>query len=102
MIFIFSDKPNFVKDNNFQEKIKQELKSQKFSYSKFAISIMPVFDKNIFVSEPMYIAQTIITDQLDIFRESQVLYSQVFNYLKYSRNGSNIIDIKIKIEKLWE
>lgn len=102
MIFIFSDKPNFVKDNNFQEKIKQELKSQKFSYNKLAISIVPVFDKNIFVSEPMYIAQTIVVDQLDVFRESQVLYSQVFNYLKYSRNGSNIIDIKIKIEKLWE
>lgn len=100
MIFIFSDKPNIVKENNFQDKIKQELKSQKFSYNKFAISIVPIFDKNIFVSEPMYIAQTIVTDQLDLFRESQTLYSQVFNYLKYSRNGSNIIDIKIKIEKL--
>lgn len=100
MIFIFSDKPNIVKENNFQDKIKQELKSQKFSYNKLAISIIPVFDKNIFLSEPIYIAQTIVTDQLDIPRESQALYSQVFNYLKFSRNGSNIIDIKIKIEKL--
>ena len=100
MIFIFSDKPNFVKENNFQDKIKQELKAQQLSYNKLAISIIPVFDKNIFLSEPMYIAQTIVTDQLDIPRESQALYSQIFNYLKYSRNGSNIIDIKIKIEKL--
>lgn len=100
MIFYFADKPNKVKENDFENKIKNELKSIGYTPNKLIISILPVFNKNIFVSEPMFIAQSIVKDQLDIYREVKSLYNQVFDYIKYSRNGSSLIDIKIKVEKI--
>jgi hypothetical protein len=100
MIFYFTDKQNEVKENNFENKIKSELKSLGSISHKLIISIIPIFDKNIFLSEPIFIAQCVVKDQLDIYREVNCLYSQIFDYIRYSRNGSNLIDIKIKIEKI--
>jgi len=102
MIFIYSSSANEVKENNFQEKIKQELKhfGQSNIFNKIAISIVPIFNKDIFFSEPKFIAQTIVKDQLDPYRESTKLYNEVYDYLKFARNGINVVDIVIKIEKL--
>jgi len=100
MIYYTSDIKNEVKDN-YLNLIKLELNKYKNTYNKLIISIQPVFDSFLFNQvESKYIAQTIVKDQLDVVRESNYLANKVNDYVVYSRNGKNLINIKVKVEKL--